>query len=246
MSLDAFIFHGSNETDLEIFHPVRTSVELRDHGERGNLGAVYGTHDGLWALFFAVIDRSRLEGSIRNGVSRWEAPDGRRLDTYQFSIHHASLPERPFTTGALYVLPRDSFERLPFYPGGPLSDEWASTQPVRPRASVIIEPDDFPFLDRIAAHDDGPLLEMMSLARRLLSKAESMNREEGLTISIPWSHDLEEVYVAWRTALVEFMPGVEVWTEHEGDHRTLHIRGPDNYERTIAEFVESVLTGEEA
>ena len=176
-------------------------------------------------------------------MSRWDAPDGRACDTYQFSIHHECLPDRPYTNGAIYFLPRIPFVRLPFYPGGPPSDEWASTEPVRPLTSLAVEPEDFPFLDQIAGHDDGPLLEMMSLARRLLERALALDRSDGLRITMDWSHDLEDTYVAWRTALVDFMPGVEVSMEHEGPRRTLTIHGPDAYEQAIAEFVEGVLGG---
>ncbi len=245
MDLDHFIFHGSNRRDIEEFQPIRTSIELMDHGERGNLGAVYGTHDGLWAMFFAVIDRNRLRGSIRNGVSRWQAPDGRTKDTYQFSIHHECLPDRPYTDGALYLLARDTFERLPFYAGGPPSDEWASPVPVRARAWIAVEPDDFPFLERLAGHDDGPLLEMAVLARQMLAGATAWDHgERGISVDLDWSSDIEATYVAWRAKLEQFMPGVDVWLDHRGASRTLRIRGPEAYERTIADFVRSVLAGE--
>ena len=71
-SLDEVIFHGSGNPDIDDFQPVRTSYELNDPTGRGNLQAVYGTHDGLWPLFFAVVDRSRLNGAIRNGVAYFE------------------------------------------------------------------------------------------------------------------------------------------------------------------------------
>lgn len=239
---DRFIFHGSNQDAIEEFRPVRTSVELMDHGERGNLGAVYGTHDGLWSMFFAVVDRDRLRGSIRNGVSRWQAPDGRTIDTYQFSIHHECLPDHPFTDGAVYLLPRATFTRLPYYPDGPPSDEWASRQPVRPVARLDVGPGDFPFLDRIAGHDDGPLLEMMALARRLLEGATSLRREdEGISVVLAWSAGADSTYVAWRTALERFMPGVHVSLERGHGRRVLRISGPDAYERTIEDFVGGVL-----
>ena len=62
MDLDQFIFHSSNNTTIAEFVPIRTSVELQDHGERGNLGAVYGTHDGFWSMFFGVVDRKTGAG----------------------------------------------------------------------------------------------------------------------------------------------------------------------------------------
>jgi hypothetical protein len=80
------IFHGSPKPDIEVFRPLRTSVELMDHAGTGNLAAVYGTSYGLWALWFAVLDRSRLRGSIQNGVIRWSDRAGSTLDVYHFSV----------------------------------------------------------------------------------------------------------------------------------------------------------------
>ncbi len=158
MTRDSMIFHGSNLDDIDLFQPIRRSMEVGDLTGRGNLGAVYGTHDGLWAMFFAVIDRNRLEGTIRNGVSRFESITGEQVDLYHFSIHRELVALRPFTSGALYLMPREPFQRLPMYPGGPASNEWACHVPVRPLARIPVTPADFPFLDDIAGHDDGPII----------------------------------------------------------------------------------------
>ncbi|HEY5652035.1 MAG TPA: hypothetical protein VIW46_11340, partial [Acidimicrobiia bacterium] len=137
MTTDSVIFHGSNRTDIDEFVPQRASMELNDTGGRGNLGAIYGTHDGLWAMFFAIIDRGRLRGSIRNGSTRYETPDRTQsVDRYHFSVHHEMLESAPYTTGALYLLPRAAFDRVPIYPGGPLSNEWACHEPIRPLARL--------------------------------------------------------------------------------------------------------------
>lgn len=194
---DELIFHGSNRRDIDEFLPRRTSTELHDVGGRGNLGAVYGTHDGLWSMFFAVVDRGSLRGSIRNGVSRFDAPDGRHVDVYHFSVSSVSLPDRPFTDGALYLLPRDTFTRIPFYPGGPPSPEWASTEPVRPIARILLEPADFPFLDDVGGHDDGPLLEFEALNTTVLAGAISAERVDG----------------GFRFTTTAERPDVERWTE---------------------------------
>ncbi|HSM02033.1 MAG TPA: hypothetical protein VK960_06300 [Acidimicrobiia bacterium] len=163
MRRDEVIFHGSNRTEIEEFTPRRESMEIGNTGGHGNLGAVYGTHDGLWAMFFAVIDRSRLRGSIRNGVGMYESGSGDRIDLYRFSVDHRSLDARPFTDGMLYILPRDRFERIPLYPGGPPSNEWACHEPVRPLTKIAVAPTDFPFLDQIGAHDDGELVRLSEL-----------------------------------------------------------------------------------
>ena len=130
MARDAVIFHGSGELDIEEFRPIRTSMELNDRTGRGNLGATYGTHDGPWAMFFAGIDRAQLEGTIRNGIADYTSSDGATVRIYRFSIHADLLGARPYRSGALYVLPRDRFTRIPYYEGGLLSDEWACFEPV--------------------------------------------------------------------------------------------------------------------
>jgi hypothetical protein len=157
MARDEFIFHGSTRTEIVEFRPRRESVEIGNVGGHGNLEAVYGTHQGLWAMFFAIVDRSQLVGSISNGVSTYTSAAGESIDVYRFSIERRSLAGKPFCPGAVYVFSRADFKQVPLYPGGPPSNEWACFTPVRPLASIPIEPEDFPFLDRIGAHDDGDL-----------------------------------------------------------------------------------------
>ena len=163
MRRNEFIFHGSNRPEIEEFAPRRESMEIGNQGRHGNLGAVYGTHDGLWAMFFAVVDRSSIRGSIRNGVGMYESATGERIDLYRFSVDARVLHSRPFTSGMLYILPRDRFERIAVYPGGPPSNEWACYEPVRPVAKLAMEPEDFPFLDRVGGHDDGELVRLSEL-----------------------------------------------------------------------------------
>jgi hypothetical protein len=160
MAREEFIFHGSNRTEITELEPRRESMEVNNVGGHGNLGAVYGTHDGLWAMFFAIVDRSKLRGSIRNGVGTYTTDDGRSTDLYRFSVEYRSLADRPFRSGALYLFPRERFERIPLYPGGPPSNEWACFDPVSPLAAISVTPDDFPFLDQIGGHDDGDLVRL--------------------------------------------------------------------------------------
>jgi hypothetical protein len=242
MERDRYIFHGSNNRDIDTFQPVRTSIELMDHGERGNLGAVYGTHDGLWSLFFAVIDRSRLQGSINNGVMRFDAPDGRSVDVYHFSVHHESLPDEPYTEGALYILPRASFRRLPMWPGGPPSNEWASESAVQPLARLLVEPGDFPFLDDIGGHDDAPLLRMQELARQLLAAGTSATElDDGFAIELAWSDATAAAYEEWLPLWERFMPGAGTGLEGDGGNRTWTLRGPDAFVSTAREWVGDLL-----
>jgi hypothetical protein len=94
---DAVLFHGSADGGLDILHPRRTSYEYDDQAGRGNRAAVYATHDGWWALWFAVIDRDLLRGTMRSGVETFHGPQ-QRLPVYFFSVDYRVLPSRPFAT----------------------------------------------------------------------------------------------------------------------------------------------------
>jgi hypothetical protein len=239
MARDELIFHGSNRRDIDEFLPRRTSMELHDVGGRGNLGAVYGTHDGLWSMFFAVVDRGALRGSIRNGVSRFDAPDGDRVDVYHFSVSSVSLPEHPFTSGALYLLPRRTFQRIPFYPGGPPSPEWASTEPVRPIARILLEPEDFPFLDRVGGHDDGPLLEFGELATAVVDAATAAERVDGgFRITTTASRgDVER----WAELAAGFFPDVYHRVDAVGAATSVTLTGPPALVHTMEDRLADLL-----
>ncbi len=210
MARDLFIFHGSNNRAIAEFAPVRNSVELNDETGRGNLQAVYGTHDGLWAMFFAIVDRSRLKGSIRNGVIYFHNASGQQLPVYNFSINQDLLTERPYTAGALYFLPRQSFTRLEMTPGV-FANEWASTTAVRPLAKLALDPKDFPFLERMGGHDDEPMLRMGVLERQIQAAAVSAeSSEDRFWVKLPAEADIVEHLGEYQTLLGQMMPGIEL------------------------------------
>lgn len=231
MAHDLVIFHGSNDAGIEELVPVRRSMELNDATGRGNRGAVYGTHDGLWAMFFSVIDRQRLKGSIRNGADTHWSDAGDRLDLYHFSIHHGLLAERPFTAGALYLLPRDRFTRLLLYSEGPPSHEWACEEPVRPLARISLRPEDFPFLDRIGGHDDGEVIEFEELVDRVYDAVVSVREVNG-GIEIVTTADRDEV-----AQMVEmsrrFYPDVERVIADDPQGVRLTMIGPLSFQQTV-------------
>ena len=53
--------HGSGESTINIFEPRQSS----DVNEFGNQKAVYAAADGIWAMFFAIVDRQRVR-SVSN------------------------------------------------------------------------------------------------------------------------------------------------------------------------------------
>jgi hypothetical protein len=228
---DAVIFHGSPKPDIDVFAPARTSVELMDHAGTGNLAAVYGTPFGLWAMWFAVIDRSRLEGSIRNGVLRWTSRDGRTLDLYHFSVHHEHVGGDIWRPGTLYLLPRETFRAHPLFPGGSAASEWASPEAVRPLKRIVLEPEDFPFRDQVGGHDDSLVIEAARLADVVLTRATCARRiEGGVAIELAWDDELDAIASDYLDATRVLTPDVERrFVEAAGGGRTLEIRGAPGF-----------------
>lgn len=238
---DSAIFHGSPKPDINLFTPIRNSVEIMDQGGSGNLAAVYGTPFGLWAMWFAVLDRSKLKGSIRNGVMRWADRSGRAIDLYQFSVHHDLVGTDIWRRGTLYLLPRTPFRANPYFPGGPDANEWASPTEVRPMKRIAVDPGDFPFLDQVGGHDDSELIQAEELGDVVMRKVSSARRlAGGMEIDLTWDDELAKVmdeYLATRRRLT---PDVaRRLTQSEGGRATLEVRGPEGflqaYERSLRE-----------
>jgi hypothetical protein len=143
------LLHGSSLGDIAEFEPRRPGDTSAFGGQR----AVFGASDGIWALFFAVVERT-VAGRLINACF---SMDG-QPETHYFSINCEALNQpRAFTPGWVYVLPRESFHRQPDdHVQGHLivSLQWASLQPVRPLAVLRVEPDDFPFLGMVNGHDE--------------------------------------------------------------------------------------------
>ena len=150
------MLHGSTHRDLAALEPIRNS---RDASEFGDQPAIYATQDPLWALFFAVLDRSQLEGSISNGAIRLKGDDGTFIRRYYFCINAVSLRRNPWKPGAIYILPGDHFEPDPTQEGMKvgiytlLATHWLCRTAVQPLARLLVQPADFPFLNRVWGYD---------------------------------------------------------------------------------------------
>lgn len=227
---EAVLFHGSNRDDIEIFEPVRKSVELRDETGRGNQQGIYATHDGLWSMFFSVVDRARLRGSINNGVNYFHNRAGETLAVYNFSINGEQLAERPYCNGALYLLPRAPFRRLMMF-GEIASNEWVCSEPLQPLARLRIAPSDFPFLDQIAGHDDGPLLRLSELGRAVRESARWAREEaDRFVIALPQTADMAAQLEEYLALLGELMPG-RYHAEAQGDEIHWIVENPSPAQR---------------
>jgi hypothetical protein len=214
---DAVLFHGSDNGGLDALYPRRTSYEIDDQAQRGNRAAVYATDDGWWALWFSVIDRDRVCGSIRSGVEIFDGPQGQRLPVYRFSVDYRTLPA-PLRDGWLYVLARDTFDQLPVVPGGPPSHEWCSPQTVVPLARLPVRASDFPFHDRISGHDDGELFrlgELNALVReRVTGGSRTLN---GVALRMRWDDMLAAASAEYLDLAHRFLPEIVRSFHHDDD-----------------------------
>ena len=143
------LLHGSNIETLRTLEPRRP----RDPSEFGGRKAVFGSSDGVWAMFFAVLDRSVATSMINGCLSVNRG--GENFFYYFFSVDDDALKKGPWRHGTMYVLPRATFEReSPAAGADPDSEhQWASAEPVSPLASLQVQPQDFPLLAEVRGHD---------------------------------------------------------------------------------------------
>jgi hypothetical protein len=150
--------HGSGDPNITLFEPRQSN----DLNEFGNQKAVYAAADGLWAMFFAIVDRGRVT-SITNACVRLTDEMGTPHGPYYiFSVSQAALPNRPWRTGTVYLLPRRTFTLQPSMAFGSNQVHFAqlaSFVPVQPVAKLTVTPADFPFLLQIRGHADERLQE---------------------------------------------------------------------------------------
>lgn len=70
--------------------------------------------------------------------------------TYHFAVGADMLALRPWSDGAVYILPQEAFEQG-VDDNGMLIDEFVSRAPVTPIARLKVGPEDFPYLDSVGA-----------------------------------------------------------------------------------------------
>ena len=153
-----FALHGSGDPNIALFEPRQSN----DLNEFGNQKAIYAASDGLWAMFFAIVDRERVT-SITNACVRLADEAGTLHGPYYvFSVSQSALPTQPWRTGTVYLLPRSTFTLQPPMSFGSNQvhiAQLASFVPVQPVAKLTVTPEDFPFLMQIRGHNDQRLQE---------------------------------------------------------------------------------------
>lgn len=154
----AIALHGSGNPDIDLFEP-RQSNDLNEFGSQK---AIYAASDGLWAMFFAVVDRARV-GSVTNACIRLEDASGAvHGPLYVFSVSQSALVHQPWRSGTVYLLPGATFTKQSSMTFGDYQvhiAQLASLVPVQPLAKLSVTPADFPFLAQIRGHDDERLQE---------------------------------------------------------------------------------------
>jgi hypothetical protein len=144
------LLHGSGRENIVSFERRRAD----DASDFGGQQAVFATSDGIWAMFFAIANRPVATSLVNASFSVDEG--GTSATFYYFSINNDAFDGNPWQQGTVYVLPRTGFDRQDdeeWHGVQVTSHEWASAMPVQPMASLIVTPADFPFLDKVNAHD---------------------------------------------------------------------------------------------
>jgi hypothetical protein len=153
--------HGSSNPSIQTFEP-RQPTDVRAFGSQR---AVYAAADGIWPLFFAILDRDRVP-SIVNTCARIEFVPGHIVGPlYVFSVSRQVLHSQPWQAGSVYLLPRARFVPEPPVSFGSItlqSAQLAGFEPVVPCARLPVEPADFPFLSKIQGHDDRRIAEYVA------------------------------------------------------------------------------------
>jgi hypothetical protein len=158
------LLHGTSDPGIGLFEPRRPKDGSVD--EFSKQTAVFAASDGIWPIFYAVLDRSTPGVHILNAALRFESQGRLSPVHYFFSVAARALRDNPWTEGVVYVLPRQGFvQQPPYRMGGRTVHEphWACPWPVQPLAKIRVLPLDFPFLDQVRGHDEARIAEQSAV-----------------------------------------------------------------------------------
>lgn len=153
------VLHGSQNSSIQLVEPRKAN----DKKGFSNQRAIYATTDGIFVLYFAILDRMKYpEMTLFNScVQSRISPDQLSDPLYFFSITQSVLLQKPWCTGAIYILSRQTFiHEPPQHKEGMeiVFPQWISTQSAQPIAKLLVKPRDFPFLGKIHGHNDEKLI----------------------------------------------------------------------------------------
>ena len=148
------MLHGSGHPAIEAFTPRAPNDQSPDAFSKQC--AVFATTDGIFATFYAVLDRRTKGFSFLDAALRFGDGNGDWSPTHYYFSLSRGAPVAPWRPGAVYILPPEGFRQQEPYRVGErtvLDPHFARRAPVRPLAKVRVQPGDFPFLDRVHRHD---------------------------------------------------------------------------------------------
>ena len=154
------LLHGTGDAAITTFEPCTPFDNSPDDFSKQT--AVFAAGDGIWAIFYAVIDRVNFRLRMLNGALQFEAPDGWTPVHYFFSVTEEVLKRYPWREGVVYVLPSEGFVRQPPYVLGKhgriLEPHYANPNPVQPLVKLHVTPEDFPLLAQVRGHDNDEVM----------------------------------------------------------------------------------------
>jgi hypothetical protein len=155
------VLHGSQNMDIDELEP-RKASDVRAFSEQN---AIYATTDGIWVIYFAIIDRKKFKPLtlFNSCLDIRISPDQGMGPLYFFSITHSALLQKPWCDGAIYILPRENFEQesaKEMFGAEIIFPHWISSSMAKPVAKLHVQPQDFPFLTKIHGHNDIKLAQL--------------------------------------------------------------------------------------
>jgi len=155
------VLHGSQNQGIRRVEP----RQANDKKAFSNQRAIYAATDGIWVIYFAILDRHKYpEMALFNSCLRVRISADQLGDPlYFFSITHSVLLQKPWCEGMIYILPRQSFEQEASQQAQGMEivfPHWISPLPADPVARLAVGPQDFPFLAQIHGHNDDKLVQL--------------------------------------------------------------------------------------
>jgi hypothetical protein len=150
------LVHGSNDSTIHKLIPKEQTLF-----DGKPVRAVFAASDGVWSLFFAVMNKKGYEGSVRNLCVTLSTKKG--IKRYYYFSLNKKHEGKCWTDGTIYILPKDRFSQ------GGIKDEWICKSSIEPIAKLSVTPFDFPFLEKVRKHKETDSI-IKTIASALLIK----------------------------------------------------------------------------
>ena len=147
--------HCSGSPDIQLFEP--RAANAKDDNDFSRQTAVFASSEGIWPIFYAILDRENFRPRFLNSAVRFKLLDGWSDTRYFFSVNDIVFKQNPWREGVVYILPREGFVLEPpnEVAGGFIVQDphWANLNAVKPLAKLKVRPEDFPFLEEVRSHN---------------------------------------------------------------------------------------------